>query len=50
MLTCIFAGIFFFIQAVGQPEIEDVSKALQAGEVSYMARHLDNLVEISIAN
>ena len=50
MLTCIFAGIFFFIQAVGQPEIEDVAKALQAGEVSYMARHLDNLVEISIAN
>lgn len=49
-LACIFAGIFFFMQAVGQSEIDDVAKALQAGEVAYIARHLDNLVEISIAN
>ncbi len=50
ILTCIFAGLFFFIQATGQPEVDDVSKALRGGNVSYIARHFDNLVEISISN
>jgi|SRR5690606_30910443 len=50
ILACILVGLLLFAPATGQPELDNVSKALHLGDVTNIARYFENLVEVSISN